>query len=281
MIKAISYWSMDGGLAGTCRIVDAMRWAKDAGFAGIELAIAETGVLTPSTDQATCATYRRVAGEHGLALETLASGMSWGCSPTHPDAEVRRRSIQLHRDALQRAAWLGCRSMLFVPGAILIPWDSSYPAVPYEQAVQWARQATTELAKTAEDAGVELCIENVWNGLFYSPLEFRDFVDSIGSKSVGIYFDAANVLGYHQHPQHWIPILGKRIRRVHVKDFKRQVGSLAGFCELLEGDMPWRETLQALRAIGYDRTIVAEMIPPAEGLLQRTSKAMDTILAMK
>jgi hypothetical protein len=59
----------------------------------------------------------------------LASGISWGCSPTHPDAKVRRRSIQLQRNALQRAAWLGCRSMLFVPGAIIIPWDPSYPPV--------------------------------------------------------------------------------------------------------------------------------------------------------
>jgi hexulose-6-phosphate isomerase len=170
--------------------------------------------------------------------------------------------------------------LLFVPGAIIIPWDRSYPPVPYEQAIDWARQATAELAKTAEDVGVELCVENVWNGLFYSPLEFRDFIDSIASPAVGIYFDAGNVLGYHQYPHHWIAILGARIRRVHVKDFQRQIGGLGGFCQLLEGDMPWKETIQALRAIGYDRTIVAEMIPPAEGLLQRTSKALDTILAM-
>jgi L-ribulose-5-phosphate 3-epimerase len=280
MIKTISYWSIAGGLEGKCPVADAMAQAKAAGFAGIELAIAESGVLTPNTDQATCAAYRKSAQQHGLALETLASGMSWGCSPTHPNEQVRRKSIQLHREALERAAWLGCRSLLFVPGAIIIPWDGSYPPVPYEQAVAWARQASDELAKTAEDVGVELCVENVWNGLFYSPLEFRDFIDSIGSPAVGIYFDAGNVLGYHQYPQHWIEILGARIRRVHVKDFQRQVGGLSGFCGLLEGDMPWEETMRALRAIGYDRTIVAEMIPPADGLLRRTSAAMDTILAL-
>lgn len=280
MLKAISYWSIPGGLDGTCPIEDAMKQAKAAKLDGIELAVGETGVLTPGTDKAACTAYKKAAQDHGLALETLASGMSWGCSPSHIDAKIRQKSIKLHRDALKRAAWLGCSSMLFVPGAILIPWDPSYPAVPYDQAVEWARHAVTELAKTAEDVGVELCVENVWNGLFYSPLELRDFVDSIGSKSVGVYFDAGNVLGYHQHPQHWISILGKRIRRVHVKDFKRSVGSLAGFCELMEGDMPWKEVMAALRKVGYDRTIVAEMIPPAEGLLKRTAKALEKIVAM-
>jgi L-ribulose-5-phosphate 3-epimerase len=201
VIKCISYWSIAGGLQGTCPISEAVSQAKAAGFAGIELAIAEEGLLTPSTDQSTCTEYCELVQRHGLVLETLASGMSWGCSPTHLDGSVRRKSIDLHAAALQRAAWLGCRSMLFVPGAITIPWDPFYPAVPYDKAVQWAREATTVLARIAEGLRIELCIENVWNGLFYSPLELQHFVDSIHSSAVGVYFDAGNVLGYHQHPR--------------------------------------------------------------------------------
>jgi hexulose-6-phosphate isomerase len=116
--------------------------------------------------------------------------------------------------------------------------------------------------------------------MFYSPLEFAQFVDSIGSPRVGAYFDVGNVLGYHQHPPHWIEILGKRIRRVHIKDFKKSVGTLAGFCDLLAGDVPWKETMAALRAIEYDKTLVAEMMPPDATLLQRTKAAMDKIVKM-
>ena len=107
MKKCISYWSVEGGLAGTAPIDDAMRQAKDAGFDGIELAIGTGGVLHTQTDRATCESYRALADKHGLVLETVAAGLSWGCSPTDPVEGVRRKSIQLHADALQRAAWLG------------------------------------------------------------------------------------------------------------------------------------------------------------------------------
>jgi len=125
-------------------------------------------------------------------------------------------------------------------------------------------------------------VENVWNGLFYSPLEFAQVIDDIGSAKVGVYFDVGNVLGYHQHPPDWIETLGKRIKRVHIKDFKHTFGWQGNydFCDLLKGDVPWKETMAALKKIGYDKTLVAEMIPPNEGILERTSKAMDQILAM-
>ena len=280
MKKCISYWSLPGGLEGTCSIKQAGVEAKAAGFDGIELCIAESGVLTPSTDEATCRAYAAEVSRKGLVLETLASGMSWGCSPTHPDPAVRRKSIALHSAALQRAAWLGCRTMLFVPGAVRIPWDPSYKPVRYDQAVAWAREAVAELAMTAADVGVDLGIENVWNGLFYSPLELAAFVDSFNNPRVGVYFDVGNMLGHQQWPPHWIEILGSRIRAVHVKDFKLSVGTLAGFCDLLAGDIPFAEVMAALRSIGYDRTLVAEMMPPDATLLERTRKALDVIVKL-
>ena len=280
MKLCISYWSVEGGLANTRPIDEAMAQAKSAGFDGMELAIGTDGVLHTQTDRATCESYRKLAEKHGLALETVAAGLSWGCSPTDVKPETRKRSIQLHADALQRAAWLGADAMLMVPGAVTIPWDKAYGPVKYDQAVEWARQAAQQLAPVAEKVGVQLCLENVWNGMFYSPVEFAALIDSIGSPNVGAYFDAGNVLGYHQHPPHWIEILGKRIRRVHIKDFKKDVGNLSGFCDLLAGDVPWKQTMEALRGIGYDKTLVAEMMPPDPTLLQRTKVAMETIVKM-
>ena len=79
--------------------------------------------------------------------------------------------------------------------------------------------------------------------------------------AVGAYFDVGNCMGQQQYPPHWIEILDSRIKRAHLKDFQRSVGTLDGFCDLLQGDRPWAETMAALRAIGYDRTLTAEMIP--------------------
>ena len=99
--------------------------------------------------------------------------------------------------------------------------------------------------------------------------------------SFGVYMDVGNVMagGY---PQQWIRILGKRIKRVHLKDFKVAVGTAEGFCDLLEGDVPWPEVIKALKEIGYDGPLTAEMIPLykhyPEVRLKNTSNAMDAIL---
>jgi hexulose-6-phosphate isomerase len=280
MIKCISHWSTTGGSDASKSVEHALDEARDAGFAGIELAVGMTGPLSVETDRATVERYRAEAERRGLTTRTVAAGLAWGVSPTHPDPATRARSVAVHAAALERAAWLGAEAMLMVPGAVKIPWTPAYAPVKYDRAVAWSIEAVKRLAGTAEQVGVDLCVENVWNGMFYSPLELAGFVDSIGSKRVGVYFDVGNVLGYHQHPPHWIEILGERVRRVHVKDFKTTVGSIAGFCDLLEGDVPWPETMAALRGIGYDKTLVAEILPPAPGLLERTSRAMDQILAM-
>ena len=279
MIKSISYWSMKDGLAGTHPIADALRTAKDAGYQGLELCIGTDGVLSTSTSQADCQKYRKMIDESGVKVETLAAGLTWGVNPTSDDPATRRRSIDIHKAALQRAAWLECQTMLYVPGIVKSPITPDV-IIRYVRALERAREAAKELLDTAEKVNVELGIENVWNGLFYSPLEFRDFVDSFKSTKAVIYFDIGNGLGYHQHAPHWIELLGKRIKRIHVKDYKNAIGNLNGFCDLLAGDVPWQQTIAALRAIGYDRTMTAEMIPWDPGVLQRTSVAMDRILAL-
>ncbi len=280
MLKAISYWSMPGGLEGICPVKEAFALAKSAGFEALELCVGLEGVLTPETSLDTCREYRTIAQDSGLALQTLASGISWAVCPTHPDENVRKKGIELHKKALQRAAWLGCEAMLFVPGAVMIPWEPSFKPVRYDVAVERAREAVAELGCAAAEVNVILAVENVWNGLFYSPLEFASFIDSFQNPAVGIYFDAGNMLNHQQWPPHWIELLGKRIRRVHLKDFQLANGTLAGFCDLLAGDMPWEETMVALRKIGYDKTLTAEMMPPAPGLLEKTSVAIGQILAM-
>ena len=276
MIKTISYWSIKGSSTAQ----EAIARAAKAGFQAIELCVGTSGPLTPETSQADCIAYREAAEKAGLRLESIASGMSWSVCPTSLNQEVRRKSIDLHKAALQRVAWLGCKSMLFVPGAVCIPWDPSFKPVPYNQAWDWAMEAVLELAHTAGELGVKVAVENVWNGFLYSPREFAAFVDEANHPAVGAYFDVGNILNHQQWPPHWIEILGKRICRVHVKDFKLSVGTLDGFCDLTEGDVPWKETMDALHRIGYDKTMTAEMLPPDATILDRTSKALDKIFAL-
>lgn len=276
MIKSISYWSMEHGLDGTHPISDALECAAAHGFLGLELCIGLEGVLTPESTHADCVAIRSQVDASGILVETLASGMSWTLNPVSDDPDERDRAIQVHLAAIERAADLGCMALLFVPGVVKTP--SASDAIRYDLAIDRARHVVGVLLERAERLGVDLCLENVWNGMLYSPLEFAAFVDSFGSRRLGVYLDVGNLLGYHQHPPDWVTILDKRIKRVHVKDFKTEIGSGDGFCDLLEGDMPWKRTIEGLKNIGYDGTVVAEMMPWDSTLLERTSRAMDKIL---
>ena len=98
-------------------------------------------------------------------------------------------------------------------------------------------------------------MENVWNKFLLSPWEAQSFVDEVGSPWVGIYLDTANMMAYG-HPEQWIRGLGKRIKKVHFKDFKRREHS---FVNLLDGDTDWPTVMHELRQAGYDSTLIHEV----------------------
>jgi hexulose-6-phosphate isomerase len=281
MIKGISYWSMKEGMAGTHSIEAALADAKAAGFDGLELAIATEGALTTDATEAECAEIRKKIDASGVIVKTTASGVAWGLSPTSNDPDVRAKSNELYARMLQITAWLGCEALLYLPAVVRSPICPD-ECVRYDTAIERAHENIKQLGDVAQKVGVDLCIENVWNGFLLSPLEFAQFIDDCDNDRVGVYFDVGNLLGYHQHTPHWIEMLGARIKRVHIKDFKEEFDWKGGyhFCRLLEGDMAWPETMAALRAIGYDKTMIGELMPWDAKLLDDTSAAMDRILAM-
>jgi hexulose-6-phosphate isomerase len=271
-----SYWMFEGGLEGKKPIAEAIAEAKQLGFDGIELCIGSQGPLTDKTTQAECKDIVATAKKTGIEIAGVASGESWGSSPTASDPAVRARIIDFTKKALQVTKWLGTNAYLFVPGAVDVFFLPDAEVIPYDVCYKRAREAVRKLVPTAEKLGVSLCIENVWNKFLLSPLEMRDFIDSFKSRRVGSYFDAGNVLltGY---PEQWIRILGRRIRRVHIKDFKKSVGTAEGFVDLLEGNVDFAAVKKALAEIKYNGYVTAEMIPYNPGRPRRTAEAMKKI----
>lgn len=271
-----SYWMFQGGLEAQLPVDDAMVQARQLGFDAIELCVASLGVLTHEATQDQCEAIRARAAELGIEIASVASGESWGCSPTDDDPAVRAKIADFTKQALQVAQWLGVDAYLFVPGAVDVFFLENSPVVPYDVCYQRARETIQQILPTAERLAVTLGIENVWNKFLLSPLEMRDFIDSFDSQAVGSYFDVGNVLltGY---PEHWIDILGSRIKRVHVKDFKKSVGTVEGFVDMLEGDVDFQAVKQALARIGYDGYITAEMLPFEPGRPEKTAAAMQKL----
>jgi len=271
-----SYWIFDGGLDGSLPIKSAMEQASKMGFEGIELGIASQGVLTHNTSQAECEEIVREAEKHGLEISGVASGESWTTSPTANDEDVRLKIIDFTQKALQITHWLGSDAYLFVPGAVEVFFLPDAEVISYDVCYQRASEAISQLVPVAEKLGVAIAVENVWNKFLLSPLEMREFIDNFNTSQVGVYFDVGNVLltGY---PDQWIRILGPRIKRVHIKDFKLSVGNADGFVDLLEGDVDFEAVKQALSEINYDGYVTAEMIPFTPGRPEKTAAAMKKI----
>lgn len=281
MIKGISYLSFENGLSNNESIDSALIQTQSNGFDALELSVSNEGIINTNLSESECSAIRQKIDDSGVFIDSIATGMSWGISPTSDDAEVRKNSIKLHQDAIRVASHLDCKALLFVPGVVKSP--ISPEIVRYDRALDRLREAINQILPIAEELDVDLCMENVWNGFFYSPIELRDFVDSFESDKLGVYLDIGNLIGYQQYPPHWIELLNSRIKRVQIKDFQENfdwTGSFS-FCDLGAGDVPWKETVSALKSIQYKSTIIAEMLPWDETILSRTSVAMDQIFDFK
>lgn len=276
MKKGISIWSFT-----ETDLENIFAIAKDAGFDGVELALDENGFVNMGTTKEDADKIKALAQKYGLELYSVASGLYWKQNYTANSEQVRRNAIEITKKQLQVAAWLGCQSILVVPGSVGIDFEPDSEIVEYDTAYDRCLAALNELKSVAEELKVELCIENVWNKFLLSPLEMRDIIDKVNSPYVGSYFDVGNVL-YSGYPEHWIKILNKRIKKVHFKDYRRNVGTLDGFVDLLAGDVDYIAVKKAFDEIGYDGWVTAEMIPPyklySDAIIYNTSKSMDKIL---
>ena len=274
MKKGISIWAFPNQEPRDC-----FRMARRFGYDGIELSFDESGPISPQSAETELMEIRKAAESHGLSLYSLASGLYWSISLTAEDPAERERAEQLVRKQLDAAAALGCDTILILPGMVS-GLGAADPVVPYEIVYERAQAALLRLAEYAEKKRVTIGIENVWNKFLLSPMEMRDFIDRIGSQRVAAYFDVGNVVrdGY---PEQWIRILGHRIAKVHFKDYKRAIGTISGFVELLAGDVDFAAVMRALREVGYDGWVTAEVFPSNsdfEAFLRKTSEAMDCIL---
>lgn len=251
--------------------------ASDLGYDAVELTLEAEGEITMDTADDDLAEIKQIADDLGLQLPTFATGLHWEDPVVLAGGEKGEKGIEITKCCLRFAEILGASTVLMVPTTVT-------PELPYDVAYEVAREVCCDLAPVAEQHGVCVGVENVWNKFLLSPLEFARFIDEVDSEYIGAYFDVGNVLktGY---PQQWIKILGDRIKAVHLKDFRTDVGLLPGFVDLLEGDVDWPAVIDALKSIGYDFAVTAEMMPPYQHnplyLIEATSGAMDLILGRK
>lgn len=240
---------------------------RECGFDGVELD-SPSGLKTDELLAAKKAT--------GLEVEGTVDSVHWNKPLSDPDEKVRAEGRAGLEQAIADCAAWGGTSVLLVPAVV-------NDRVSYDAAWERSIAEIKKVLPKAEAAKVKLAIENVWNNFLLSPLEAARYVDEFKSPWVGWHFDVGNVINYGW-PEQWVRILGKRILKLHIKEFSRKKrndeGLWKGFdVELGEGDNRWPEVVKALREVGYDGWACAEVEGGGKERLLDVSRRMDRLLA--
>jgi hexulose-6-phosphate isomerase len=285
MKKSINFWAVPYPDKMTLR--QALELCKDAGFEGVELNFDEKGEISPEASDRDLHAIGQMVRAIGLQISGLCSFLFWPYSLTHEDPKKRQRGLELAFQMIRACKALGTENLLVVPGSVYAPWVPDAPPVPFDVCERRAKEAIRQLLPEAEKAGVYLNIENIFvNGFLHSPQEMIQFVDSFQSDRVRVHFDTGNIMQYH-FPEHWIRLLGRRIKNVHLKEASKKVNefNLNTFRPLLDGSTNWPAVLEALDQIGYRGYLTFEYFHPwqywPEALIYQTSDSLDWMLGRK
>ena len=241
--------------------------AKEAGFAGVDV----------DGDTRDVPALKAASEATGLPVHGVVYGRSWKTKFSDAEPGARAEAVAGLKDALRDCADLGGTSVLAIPAVV-------NEGTPYGEAYTRAAEAIGEAVPVAEETGVDLLFENVWNNFLLSPLETANFIDGFGSERVGAYFDVGNVVRYGW-PTHWIAALGPRIRKLDIKEYSRDLqrneGLWKGFgVELGEGGVDWPAVRAALEMVGYRGWATAEVPGGDLERLTDVAERMDRVLGL-
>jgi len=254
--KAIMY----GTLTYKGSVLDQFRAVKAAGFEGVE------PMSHMNQDEVV-----KAFDDTGLKAASVCCNTHWGKPLSHPDPAVRAEGREGVEQALKDAKRYGASSILLVPG--IVNKDATYD--------ECFTRSVAEIKKVlplAKELDVKLAIENVWNNFITKPEQALAFLDAIDSPQVGWHFDIGNVIRYGK-PEEWVPKLGKRILKLHIKEYSNFKGFNVHF---FEGDDNWPAIMKALDEIGYNGWGISEQ--PGDqskdaAALKDLSERMDRVFA--
>lgn len=233
---------------------DKFRLVKDVGFEGVEI-------------------NSRALKSGGLEPQDIARASEKVGIPIHGVSGASHGDL---KGILDEAAIYDATSILHVVRAD--------PNGSYLENYRRSQQAIREAIPHAEKKRIPILIENVWATFLIEPLTMARYIDELNSPFVQAYFDVGNVMRWGV-PQHWIEVLGKRIRKIHVKEYSLKTamsqGMLKGFdFPMGQGDIQWNRVREELGKIQFRGWATAEVKGGDRQRLAEIFAEMNTILAL-
>ena len=226
----------------TLSALEKFKIAKEAGFEEIECP------TTPEKDKAE--EILAASKETGIRVHSIMNSDHWRYPLSSGDPAVVEKCMEGMRTSMHNAKLWGSDTVLLVPAVV-------NPETPYSVAWERSQKKIRELIPLAAELKVIIAVEEVWNKFLLSPIEFAKYVDEFNSPWVKAYFDVGNV-AFYGYAHDWIRTLGKRIVKLHFKDFSYRK-SVTNFNQLAEGDIDFKAIHAALADIGYKGTATLEV----------------------
>ena len=247
-------------------VMDKFKLLKDIGFHGVEL---------DSPNNLSKKEILDARDKTGLEIPGTVNSVHWNSPISDPDPKVREKCVESMKSALRDTKEYGGTTVLLVAGVV-------NDKVSYDDAYKRSQAEIRKMLPIAEETGVKIAIENVWNNFLISPMEAARYIDEFESDMIGWYFDVGNIIRYGW-PEQWIKILDKRILKLDIKEYSRkkqqEEGIWKGFdVKLNDGDCNWPVVMDALEGINYSGGWGSAEVPGGDRKrLQDISDRMDII----
>lgn len=246
--KAVGFTMIQEDLS----VEDKLKLVKEVGFEGIET---PTQLLKKKTPEPRI--LARASEKVGIPVHGVVNS-------SHADL----------KGAIDEAALYGATSVLHVV--------RPNPEGSFMENYRRTQATIREAIPHAEKKRIHILIENVWSTFLIEPLTMARYIDELDSPYVKAYFDVGNVVRWGW-PQHWIEVLGKRIVKIHIKEYNLNVamdeGMRKGFAfPLGQGSINWERVRGELTKIGYLGWATAEVNGGDRLRLAEISRQMDQVL---
>jgi hexulose-6-phosphate isomerase len=240
---------------------DRFKLARDVGFEVVQ--------VPTEPDAGKAEEIKKAADTAGIRIDSVMNMDHWKYPLSSSDRSAVEKSLAGMRTSLHNAKLWGADVVLLVPAVV----DAK---TSYHDAWARSQKEIRSLIPLAEELKVVIGIEEVWNKFLLSPLEMAKYIDEFQSPRIKAWFDVGNVVLYG-YPQDWIHTLGKRIVKVHLKDFKRKEDGYS-WVNLGDGDVDWGAVRQAFADVGYSGSVIAELEGGDESYLRDVSGRVDRLL---
>lgn len=256
-----------GMVGGDAPLLQKFKMLKEIGYEGVD-------IDSPQKAEEVL----KARDESGLIVHGVVDHVHWGQPLSDADPAVRAKGVEVLKQCLKDAKTYGGTTVLLVPAVVR-------KDVSYADAYVRSQTEIKKALPLAEELGIKILFENVWNNFLLSPMEYARYIDEFESPWVGAYFDVGNIVRYGW-PEHWIRTLGKRIGKLDIKEYDRKIANDQGVGKGFSAELgeaadgcDWPAVLVALKEIGFSGWATAEVRGGNKDRLAEISMRMDHILA--